>query len=64
MDDAKVTDSYGDSLSVAKVIDSPLVAVWFEYDEGKMFTFHFTEDQGLDLINEIAEVIMEIRRDG
>ena len=62
MDDVTVTDTFGDSLSVARAEGYPLIALWATEDQ--KVTFHFTEDQARDLINEIAEVIMEIRRDG
>ena len=57
-----VTDVFGRSLSFGKVHDYPHVAVWVTNNE--KVTFHFTEVQAVDLINEIAEVITEIRRDG
>ncbi len=64
MDDVTVADQYGDSLSLARATTtgSPLIAIWATNNEN--VAFHFTEDQARDLINEIAEVIMEIRRDG
>lgn len=62
MDDVTVEDTFGDSLSLARATDKPLIAIWAT-DDARV-TFHFTEGQAWDLINEIEEVIMEIRRDG
>jgi len=62
MDDVTVEDTFGSSLSLAKATDKPLIAIWAT--DNVRATFHFTEDQAMDLIHEIKEVIMEVRRGG